>query len=493
MLSHKIYFSLFLILGFNLKAQAEPIGIRELEKALAYDLKCMNYPPPPIKDPTNENAFYDVAIIGGGMAGLAAAAALFKEGVFNIQVFDQNPEGSEGPWVTYARMKTLRSNKNDMGPALNIPHLTFHAWYEALYGTDKWEELNKVPNTTWMEYLTWYRSVMQIPVENEAVLLSIKPHEDYFILEFKHKLVKAHKIVLATGRGGFGGPSIPKFVQSLPKSYYSHVMDPMDYTALKDKRIGVVGVGSSAFDAAAVALEKGAKNVDILMRSACIPCVNKFASLPDHCFRLGFYKLSDQWRWQVISHALICTVPPPIDTLKRVQIHKNLTIKSNITINNALLNNHQIELETNQGNLKYDYLILGTGYDINGKNQPELKEFFNHILLWQDHFAFNINRCNAKFAYFPYLGPSFEFLEKEPGQAPYLKHLYCFNYASLMSHGMLCSDIGSVSFGATRLAEGIAADFLQQQSEAYLRQLEEYNAEDFKTEEYFHIQSIFED
>src|SRR4051812_22385877 len=119
MFTHNFFYLMLLILALHVKAQAEPIGLEALEKALAYDLKCINYPPPSIKDFSNEEEFYDVAIIGGGMAGLAASAALFKEGVFNIQVFDQNPEGYEGPWMTYARMKTLRSNKNDMGPGLN--------------------------------------------------------------------------------------------------------------------------------------------------------------------------------------------------------------------------------------------------------------------------------------------------------------------------------------------------------------------------------------
>jgi len=31
--------------------------------------------------------------------------------VSNVVVLDENPEGLEGPWVTYARMVTLRTNK----------------------------------------------------------------------------------------------------------------------------------------------------------------------------------------------------------------------------------------------------------------------------------------------------------------------------------------------------------------------------------------------
>lgn len=31
--------------------------------------------------------------------------------VTNVIILDENPEGLEGPWVTYARMVTLRTNK----------------------------------------------------------------------------------------------------------------------------------------------------------------------------------------------------------------------------------------------------------------------------------------------------------------------------------------------------------------------------------------------
>lgn len=463
-----------------------PIGLEGLEKALAYDLELIDYPPPPLRiaqETQTEDPVLDVAIIGAGMAGLAAGAALFKEGIFNIQLFDQNPQGSEGPWVTYARMRTLRSDKEEMGPALSIPHLTFHAWYEAQFGTENWEKLDRVPNQLWMDYLVWYRQVLQLPVENEYQLISVIPQQEHFLLEFSRKgqlhSVKAVKVVFATGRGGFGGPIIPEFVKALPKSAYAHVMEPIDFDDLKGKRVGIIGVGSSAFDAAGVALESGAKSVDLLMRSINLPCVNKFSSLPDHCFRLGFYKMSEKWRWKLMSHVLMCTVPPPRKSIRRVRGFDNFFVKSNVAIQKAEFDFEKVKLETNQGRLNYDFIILGTGYEVNGGQQPELRYVIDAVQLWNDRDLEIEHPCQANYGRFPFLGPSFEFLEKVPGTAPYLKHLYCFNFASMMSHGTLSSDIGSVSFGAARLAEGIAVDFLQEQSESYLEQLEAYQTEDF--------------
>ena len=67
---------------------------------------------------------------------------------------------------------------------------------------------------------------------------------------------------------------------------------------------------------------------------------------------------------------------------------------------------------------------------------------------------------------------------------PYLKNLYCYNYGATLSHGLLSSDIPAISIGATRLAQGIAADFFIQDSDWYLEYLKNYQIKDFEQEEY---------
>ena len=91
----------------------------------------------------------DVLVIGAGMCGIVATAALMFKGVRNIVVLDRAPEGQEGPWVTTARMTTLRSPKHLPGIALGIPSLTYRAWYTARYGAAAWEALYKIPNADW--------------------------------------------------------------------------------------------------------------------------------------------------------------------------------------------------------------------------------------------------------------------------------------------------------------------------------------------------------
>jgi cation diffusion facilitator CzcD-associated flavoprotein CzcO len=138
-------------------------GLAALERRLAWELAALQLPAPrwtPALERDGEPVA-DVAIIGGGMSGLALQAAMQHRGLA-VTVYDAAPEGFEGPWATTARMETLRSPKQLAGPALGIPSLTFRAWFEAQFGPAEWKALDKIPRLQWMDYLRWYRRVLEI-------------------------------------------------------------------------------------------------------------------------------------------------------------------------------------------------------------------------------------------------------------------------------------------------------------------------------------------
>ena len=112
-------------------------GLAAHEARLARDLELLLLPPAnwtaPTSGPGGEPVL-DVLVVGAGMYGIAATAALTFKGIRNILMLDRAPAGQEGPWVTTARMETLRSPKQLPGVALGIPALTFRAWYEARSG-----------------------------------------------------------------------------------------------------------------------------------------------------------------------------------------------------------------------------------------------------------------------------------------------------------------------------------------------------------------------
>ena len=309
--------------------------LNPLEHALDQDLKLTNHPPSPWIMETHPDVL-DVAIIGAGMVGLTAAFALNLQGIFNVKVYDELPAYQEGPWINYARMRTLRSPKNIMGPALGIPHLTFQAWFKAQFGEQAWETLYKIPTNQWMDYLNWYRDVLHIPIENECLLTLIEPATEGLHLHFQRSdqqtVIKARKVVLATGRPGFGSAAIPKFMQNISKEYYKHTNEWIDFEALQGKQVGIIGVGASAFDAAAVALEHGAKNVELLTRRSHIPNINKMASLNYPGFTHGYFQLSDETRWKFMSHAFESGSLPPFEALDRIASYSNVTVRKNVQI-----------------------------------------------------------------------------------------------------------------------------------------------------------------
>ena len=67
----------------------------------------------------------DVLVVGAGQSGLAIGFGLLRSQVTNFVVLDKAEEGLEGPWLTYARMPTLRSPKHFTGPDLDVPSLTY--------------------------------------------------------------------------------------------------------------------------------------------------------------------------------------------------------------------------------------------------------------------------------------------------------------------------------------------------------------------------------
>ena len=440
------------------------MGLDKLEKEIARDLSMINYPPKPWRFEDEE--IFDVVIIGAGIAGLSAAFALLKLGISKIALYDQSEEGKEGPWVTYARMKTLRSPKTWMGPALGVPSLTFQSWFEAQFGTVAWDGLGKISRPQWMDYLKWFRKVLKLPVENQVKLLSIAPHQNHLNLHLSKGNVKTHKVVLATGRAGFGGPEFPKFIHTIPKSQWAHTNEQIDFDSLKGKRIAIIGGGDAGFDAAATALDHRAASVDLFIRRPLLPNVNPGRELFYHGCYLGYYSLKDEEKWKFYLHMSDKGHTPPRETLERISHYSHFRFHANADIQQIV--GH------------FDYYILASGLNIDGNQQPELKPFMNEILLWKDRGFTD----HTKLGRFPYLGPHFEFLEKRKGEAPYLKDIYCFNYGSTLSLSTIGSEIPPISSGAERLAEGIAIDFFLQDKQKHFEKFKNYNDPEYRHEEF---------
>ena len=467
-----------------------PGSLEELEARLRRDLELLVQPSKdwvtPRRHPEH-GPMLDIAIVGAGMAGLTLAFSLIRIGVRNIRLFDRAEEDREGPWITYARMETLRSPKHLTGPAAGLPNLTFRAWFEAQFGIAAWDRLGKIPREQWMDYLRWFRHVLDLPVVNGYELVTLEPDEHGLLLSLETEdgpvQQAARRVVLATGRDGLGGPYVPPMFRDLPPHLCTHSGHPFDGEALADKRVAVIGAGASAVDNACEALEAGAVVVDMLVRRPDIPRINKGMGVSNPGLYLGFVDLPPDRKWAINDYVATCQTPPPRDSMLRASRHDNFHIHTSCPIDSVAVEGDEIVVTTRLGARRYDALILGTGFAVDWENRPEFARLRRDIALWRDRYSPPGDDAHG-FANDPFLGPWFEFTERDAGTAPWVTAVYCFNYAATMSQYKLTGDIPAISDGARRLAEGLTRSFFLEDYDDQYQRLLDYDTPELRGDEW---------
>ncbi len=460
-------------------------GLATQAKTVARDLDMLGYPaanwPSQVTAPDG-TPVADVLVVGAGMNGIAASASLLFKGIRNIRIFDRNPAGREGPWLTFARMDTLRSPKTLPGPALGIPSLTFRAWYEAAFGTDAWEALYKIPNATWVEYLAWLQRTLRLPIEHEASVRRITPLAGLLRVEIEtpqgERTLFARRVVLATGRGGAGGDHIPDFVdRNLWPDLAAHTNEPIDFGALRGKRIGILGGGASAWDNAATALEHGAGHVDMYVRRPVLPQINKGRGSASPGYFYGWSALKDTERWSLFAYLNDAQAPPPHETVHRALRQQGFNIHLGTSVRTVERRGRKVVIHlSGAGALReHDFLIIGTGFHVNAGAIPELGDWSSSVARWRDRYVPPEELQRPGLGDFPYLGPGFELMERTPGQAPELSQIHLLNHGAALSHGAIASDIPGVNVAAERLATAIAASLFREDIAPIRQDLEAFN------------------
>lgn len=460
-------------------------GLAQLEQQLAQDMLYLGLParswmPQPLTK--NGQKVEDVVIVGAGQAGLAAAVGLAHLGIQAL-VLDRSPQDFEGPWATTARMETLRSPKELVGPAMGMPALTFRAWFTAQFGTAAWEALDKIPRLQWMDYLRWFRRVNQIQVRNETLVTNIVPHAQGLVelhLQTKDgaQTLFARRVVIATGRDGLGGPAVPAFIKKLPAHLWAHSSGTNDYALLKGQKVGVIGAGSSAMDSAATALEAGALSVDLLIRRPDFPRINKSKGSGVAGLTHGHLDLPDAHKWSLRHYINKSQVPPPRGSTLRVSRHANAHFHFDSPVLDVQVNEKNqgrtVIVKTPHAQFEFDFLIAATGFRIDWEQRPEFASIAPYIQRWSQRFTPAAGQEDQELADSPVLSPIFEFTETTPGACPGLTRIHCFCYPATMSHGSIAGDIPNISDGARRLAQGIASRFYNEDFDYHFGVLKAY-------------------
>jgi cation diffusion facilitator CzcD-associated flavoprotein CzcO len=340
----------------------------------------------------------------------------------------------------------------------------------------------------WMDYLRWYRQVLDLPVENGIEVARIRPLDGVVALDLVGSTatgILTRKVVMATGREGLGRPHIPDFMRELPRSLWAHTADDIDFAALRGKRVVVIGGSASAMDNAAEALEAGCAELRMLIRRKTMPRINKLTGIGSAGFTNGYRTMSDAWRWRTMHYSHETQAPAPRNSTQRVSRHANAFFHLGSAIEEVRMNDGQVLVRTSRDkSVAADFIILATGFTVETTARPEIAAYADAIATWADRYTPPPALASEELGAFPYLGPNFQFTEKRPGEAPFLADIHCFNHAATLSIGKVAGDIPGISTGAAWLATGIAAEFYNRDIQAHWQILLDFDTPELLGDEW---------
>lgn len=454
---------------------APPCGLAALERQVARELDILAYPAvdwvAPRAAPDGSRAL-DCAIIGAGMYGLSVAGLLRRERVTHIALFDQAEAGREGPWVTFARMTTLRTPKDLSGPELGIPALSFRAFWEAQHGREGWESMYRIPRTAWMDYLTWFRRVLDLPVSNGWRLVSLEPAQQGTLLRLGFETAEgpavryARSVVLATGGMGAGGYAVPEEIaRAVPAGRVVHAMEVFDIARFRGQRVGILGAGASGFDLAVMALQQGAKRAEVCVRRPELPRDNPRRWMESAGFLAHYADLPDAAKWAYTWRLREVGQPPPQPTFDAATALPGFVLRTGFPWESVRWTGEEILVEGGGQRAIYDQLAIATGFKANLLARPELAEIARHAARWGDCYTPPAGMEDRAMARAPYLTRDGGFVERDPGTAPWLSRVFTIISSANLSLGPVAASVSTMKYVAPRLVEGVKRRLFLDQTE----------------------------
>jgi cation diffusion facilitator CzcD-associated flavoprotein CzcO len=462
-----------------------PTSLDALELLLRRDLDLIRYPARPwvlTREAPDGAPALDVLIVGGGQAGVTAAFGLMKERVTNILVIDENPQGREGPWGTYARMPTLRTQKDVGGVDLGLPNLSLRAWFETQYGRRAWDELYKIPTEIWSRYLAWYRRVLGIPMRNDTRLTGFRPEHGLIACEItesgKARTLWTRTLVFATGIEGNGARHVPDFItKNLPRECWAHTQEAIDFPSLKGKTVAVLGGAASSFDNAIMAVEHGA-TAHVHHRAPELRAYNPMGWAEFSGYLAHFPDLPPETRWRFSRAFKRFKMGPPNTTMMRARALSDLHIHPAAHWNAVSHDGARIQIDATDGPLTADFVIAGTGYVVDLTVKPELAAHLPLIATWRDKFTPSRGDEDEGLSAAAYLGPNFEMIEKQPGTAPWLCAVFNFSRGAQMSMGPMPIGLSGIKYGVPRLVQGITRQLFVSDAARYFDGMQAWQESD---------------
>jgi hypothetical protein len=185
--------------------------------------------------------------------------------------------------------------------------------------------------------------------------------------------------------------------------------------------------------------------------------------------------LDDAWRWRFMRAILEMREGFPQATYDRCGRHANFSLHEGAPIEAAREAGDRVELHTPRGTFTADFIICGTGIDMNFAGRRELQKFAGNIATWADRYQPPQGERSARLGRFPYLADDYAFAEQVPGETPWISNIHLFAIASTMSFGPSGASINAMTTAVPKLVHGLTRGLFRADVEQHWAALKAYD------------------
>jgi hypothetical protein len=323
----------------------------------------------------------DVAVIGAGPHGLSAATHLRRAGL-QAHVFGK----PMGFWKTMPEGMKLRSNMSATSMVETVGPLSLTAFAQAT-GV---QPQQPVELSDFIEYGSWVQRTAVADLD-ERLVTALGRAPGGFALDLDDGTrVFARRVVIACGIAPF--EHIPAGFDHLPAGRTSHTAHHRDLRAFAGLRVAVVGGGQSAFESAVLMRERGAAQVEVLVRKQSVVWLRGHG-VKKVLGRLGpiVYAPTDVgplWYSRLVekpglfrllpreaqNRIAARSIRPACSHFVRVRLGE-VDISTGVEVLGVQAEGEQLRVSLSDGSTReVDHLMFGTGYKVDVARYPFMGE-----------------------------------------------------------------------------------------------------------------------
>ena len=318
-----------------------------------------------------DGADLEVAVIGAGPHGLSAAVHLRRAGVA-ARVFGD----AMSFWRGMPEGMKLRSNLRATNMIEPSGELSLDRFAEA---TGRAVE-HPVPLEWFIDYGLWVAQNAAPDLDPRAVERVQRGPGGFTLALAGGELVTARRVVVACGIADF--ERIPPEFADLPAELVSHTARHSDLSRFAGERVLVIGGGQSALECAALMRERGAGDVEVVVRGAEVVWLRGHAVI-HRLGRLGpiVYAPTDVgplWYSRLVSQPdafrllprsaqdriAARSIRPACAHFVRVRLGP-IRLTTGTEVAHAEAHGDQVRVSLSDGSTRVvDHVMLGTGYEV---------------------------------------------------------------------------------------------------------------------------------